>query len=92
MHSPALLAENTSPLTETGTASTAAMPAISQTVSKEESAMNKEQFQREKLYQASMQMFRMMLKQGLITSQEFTVISSKMQEKYRPLFGTLFSG
>ncbi|MCC6095661.1 MAG: hypothetical protein LKE59_11595 [Eubacterium sp.] len=54
--------------------------------------MNKEQFQREKLYQASMQMFRMMLKQGLITSQEFTVISSKMQEKYRPLFGTLFSG
>jgi hypothetical protein len=54
--------------------------------------MNKEQFQREKLYQASMQMFQMMLSHGLITSQEFTIMRVKMQEKYRPLFGTLFSG
>lgn len=53
--------------------------------------MNDEQFEREKLYQASMEMFRKMLDQGLITEEEYEVIDTKMSEKYRPIIGTLLS-
>lgn len=54
--------------------------------------MNEDQFRREKLYQASMEMFRQMLENGLITDSQFRVIETKMREKYRPLFGTLYPG
>ena len=53
--------------------------------------MNDEQFEREKLYQASMEMFRAMLDHGLITEEEFVVIDTKMCEKYSPIIGTLLS-
>lgn len=53
--------------------------------------MNEEQFEREKLYQASMNMFQTMLKHNLITEEQYSVIDTKMREKYRPIFGTLFS-
>ncbi|MGI6736685.1 MAG: SHOCT domain-containing protein [Anaerovoracaceae bacterium] len=51
--------------------------------------MNDEQFEREKLYQASMEMFHTMLDHGLITEEEYAFIDTKMREKYRPIIGTL---
>lgn len=51
--------------------------------------MTDEQFEREKLYQASMEMFRAMLGQGLVTEEEYTVIDARMREKYSPVIGTL---
>ncbi|WP_192808094.1 SHOCT domain-containing protein [Parascardovia denticolens] len=53
--------------------------------------MNEDQFEREKLYQASMEMFKKMLEKGLITREEYEVIDTKMQEKYSPIIGTLLS-
>ena len=54
-------------------------------------AVTEEQFDREKRYQASMNMFRTMLKNGLITEEQYAIIDTKMLEKYRPLLGTLFA-
>lgn len=53
-------------------------------------AMTEEQFEREKLYQATMNVFAGMLKKGLITEKQYAIIDTKMLEKYRPLLGTLF--
>lgn len=53
--------------------------------------MNEDQFEREKRYQATMNMFQAMLKNGLITEEQYAIIDTKMLEKYRPLLGTLFS-
>ena len=53
-------------------------------------AVNEDQFEREKLYQASINMFQAMLKDGLITEEQYAVIGTKMREKYQPIFGTLF--
>jgi hypothetical protein len=65
--------------------------ATSQIASKAVMDMNEDQFEREKLYQATMSMFRTMLKNGLITEEQYAVIDTKMLQKYRPLLGTLFS-
>ena len=70
---------------------TAATPATFRLGSKEARAVTDEQFDREKRYQASMNMFRTMLKNGLITEEQYAIIDTKMLEKYRPLLGTLFS-
>jgi len=51
--------------------------------------MNGEQFERERLYQATISLARTMLRKGLITDEELTVIDTKMREKYKPLLGTL---
>jgi len=53
--------------------------------------MNEEQFEREKRYQATMNMFQAMLKAGIITREQYVIIDTKMLEKYKPLLGTLFS-
>lgn len=53
-------------------------------------AVNEDQFEREKLYQATMNMFQAMLKDGLITEEQYSIIDTKMREKYQPIFGTLF--
>ena len=53
--------------------------------------MSKEQMTNEKLYQATMSMVRRMLAEGLITEEEYRQIDTMFLEKYRPLFGTLFS-
>lgn len=66
------------------------MSATSQTASEAVMAMNEDQFEREKLYQATMNMFRSMLKKGLITEEQYTIIDTKMLQKYQPLLGTLF--
>jgi len=54
-------------------------------------AVSKEQLTNEKLYQATMSMVRRMLEKGLISEEEYRQIDTMFLEKYRPLFGTLFS-
>ena len=73
------------------TENTAPMSATSQTASEAVMAMNEDQFEREKLYQATMNMFRSMLKKGLITEKQYAIIDTKMLQKYQPLLGTLFA-
>jgi hypothetical protein len=51
--------------------------------------MSKEQFDRERLYQATVAVARAMSRKGLITEDELAIIDTKMREKYRPLLGTL---
>ena len=53
--------------------------------------MSKEQFERERLYQATLAVARMMRQKGLITEDEFAIIDTKMRKKYRPLLGSLLS-
>lgn len=67
------------------------MPAMFRPGFKVVTAMTEEQFDREKRYQASMSMFRTMLKNGLITEEQYTIIDTKMLQKYQPLLGTLFA-
>jgi hypothetical protein len=51
--------------------------------------MSGEHFERERLYQATVALARAMLRRGLITEDELTIIDTKMREKYRPLLGIL---
>ena len=67
------------------------MSAISATGSKAVRPVDNEQFEREKLYQATMNMFRAMLAKGIITEEQYNVIDTNMLQKYRPLLGGLFS-
>jgi hypothetical protein len=91
IHLPVPAAEKPSQPMETVTVSTAPTPVISKTGSKVVTDMNDEQFEREKLYQASMEMFHAMLDHGLITEEEYAFIDTKMREKYSPIIGTLLS-
>ena len=53
--------------------------------------MRKEEFQNEKLYQTTMSIARKMLQEGIISEEEYRRIDTIFLEKYRPVFGTLFS-
>ncbi|MCD8074181.1 MAG: hypothetical protein LUF27_03935 [Lachnospiraceae bacterium] len=53
--------------------------------------MSEEQMKNEKLYQATMSMVMRMLENGIINEQEYRQIDTIFLEKYRPVFGTLFS-
>lgn len=53
--------------------------------------MTNEQFQREKMYLATMTIARNLLKQGIISEDEYAEIDTKFTNKYRPSLGTLFS-
>ena len=53
--------------------------------------MSKEQMAREKLYLTTMSIARRMLRNSLISKEEYAVIDTKMKEKYQPTFGTLFA-
>jgi hypothetical protein len=75
---------------ETLIGSIAATSAISRTDS-EVAAMSKEEMEREKLYQATMAMARSMLRQCLITEDEYRQIDTIFTEKYAPSSGTLFA-
>nr|WP_178139594.1 SHOCT domain-containing protein [Butyricicoccus pullicaecorum] len=66
------------------------MPATS-SIGSEVARMSKEQLTNEKLYQATMSMVRKMLAEGLISEEEYRQIDTMFLEKYRPVFGTLFS-
>ena len=54
--------------------------------------MNREDFCRERLYQASIAVARTMLQRGLITDNEFRQIDTMFLDKYRPLLGGLKVG
>jgi len=83
-------AKSRSQLTEMHIGSIAAMNATSRTDS-EVAAMSKEEMEREKLYQATMAMARSMLRQCLITEDEYRQIDTIFTEKYAPSSGTLFA-
>ena len=70
---------------------TAATPATSPTVSRLVAAMRKEEFRNEKLYQTTMSIARKMLQEGIISEEEYRRIDTIFLEKYKPVFGTLFS-
>lgn len=53
--------------------------------------MSKDKFDREMKYQATMNLVKNMVKQGLITADEYAVIDTIFLEKYQPILGTLFS-
>lgn len=53
--------------------------------------MTKEEFRNEKLYQTTMHIARKMLSEGLISEEEYCQIDTIFIEKYKPVFGTLFS-
>ena len=89
--SPVPAAESPSPPMEIAIANTVPMSAISVHASKDATSMNEDQFKRETLYQATMNMFQSMLREGVITREQYTIIDTRMLQKYRPLLGTLFS-
>ena len=85
------IAVRSSIFTGTGAGSIAAMNATSPTVSKVVTAMSKEDFRNEKLYQTTMHLARKMLEEGIISEEEYRQIDTIFLEKYKPVFGTLFS-
>ena len=53
--------------------------------------MSYEEGQCEIIYQMTMSAARQMLEKGLISEKEYKQFDTKMQQKYSPIFGTLFS-
>lgn len=58
----------------------------------EVSQMSEKQFQAEKLYYISLSIAKSMLEKGIIDQEVFTIIDTKLLEKYRPISATLLSG
>lgn len=54
--------------------------------------MSEQEFDREKRYQAAMQIADALLKNGSISEEEYRQIETKLREKYRPILSTLLSG
>jgi len=54
-------------------------------------AMSREEFRNEKLYQTTMYFVRKILSEGIISEEEYRQIDTIFLEKYKPVFGTLFS-
>ena len=67
------------------------MNATSLTVSKVVTMMSKEEFRNENLYQTTMSLARKMPEEGIISEEEYRQIDTIFLEKYKPVFGTLFS-
>lgn len=86
MVSPAPAAGSSFRLTGTITGNIAAEPVISKR-GLEVSSVN---FQNEMMYQATMSFARKMLRDGLITEDEYRQIDTMFIEKYQPKIGTLF--
>ena len=53
--------------------------------------MSKEEFRNEKLYQTTMHLVRKMVGEDIISEEEYRQIDTIFLEKYKPVFGTLFS-
>lgn len=49
--------------------------------------MTKDQFEREKRYQAALAVARDMLRQGVIDEADFLRVEAKLTEKFHPVFG-----
>lgn len=71
----------------TGNGSIVLMPAISKRVSRKGTAMTKEQFDREKKYQAALAVARSMLRQKVIDEEDFLRIEARLKEKFNPVLG-----
>ena len=54
--------------------------------------MDKEEFQAEKMYQMGLYIAKAMLKEGLITEEEFSEIDTILLDLYRPVLSTLLAG
>ena len=54
--------------------------------------MTNEQFERERRYRVAISVAGGMLKQGLLSEDEFRIINEMMIEKYTPFFGGLVRG
>ena len=53
--------------------------------------MSKEEFRNEKMYQTTMHLARKMLEEGIVSEEEYRRIDTIFLDKYKPVFGTLFS-
>ena len=84
-------AVRSSTFTGTAAGSIAATSATLLTGSRAVVAMSKEEFRNEKLYQTTMHLARKMLEEGIISEEEYRQIDTIFLEKYKPVFGTLFS-
>lgn len=73
----------------TSTENTAPMIATSRLGSKVVTAMSEQEFDREKRYQAAMQIADALLKRGSVSEEEYHQIKTKLLEKYRPTLSTL---
>ena len=51
--------------------------------------MSKEQFEREKNYRVSLAIAKSMLKKGIITDDDYSIIDTMLKDKYRPIIGSL---
>lgn len=49
--------------------------------------MTKEQFEREKKYQAALAVARSMLRENVINGDDFLRIEARLREKFRPVLG-----
>ena len=67
--------------------STAVTPAILQAAIRAVKAVDKARFDNEKAYQLTMSLARTMLRNALITQEEYDRIDIMMTRKYRPLLG-----
>lgn len=54
--------------------------------------MSEQEFDREKRYQAAMQIADALLKKGAVSEKEYHQIKTILLEKYRPTLSTLLSG
>ena len=52
--------------------------------------MTKEQFEREKKYQAALAVARSMLRQGVINDADLVRIEARLKEKFKPVLGGFF--
>lgn len=53
--------------------------------------MNADEFRNEKLYRATMMIAKKMRSDGIITEEQYREIDTIFLQKYKPIFGTLFS-
>ena len=70
----------------------AATRAISRIGSGKGLLMTNQQFERERRYRLAISVAVGMLKQGLLTEDEYRIINEMMIEKYKPFFGGLVRG
>lgn len=54
--------------------------------------MSREQFKAERLYLVSRSVAKSMLREGIISEEEYEEIDIILLEKYRPVLGTLLAG
>lgn len=71
-------------------ANTAAVSATSK-LDLEAAVMTKHDFKSEKLYQTTMSIAKKLLLDGIISADEYRQIDTIFLDKYKPVFGTLFS-